>query len=312
MKKSISILMLFSVANFVSASEGAMKVEKAPETIQKEPGFIERNWKAFKEHAQDQFERLFYSKQKQLFSAAKRGRAHVVDRLMKDSKGVDLYEPSNKKDKDFADKTALELAKENGHKEVLDIMEKQRKLNDSLLEAAYRGDTKSVKKLINKGAHLEAKTDMRGAHGNLGIGSQTALSLASENGHLETVKALLDKGADVHAKDLNGSTSLHHASWRAHKDVVTELLKRGAHVNEKNNDNQTPLHLATEVRPVNEEDTKQAGVRHVNVVKTLIDAGADIHAREKFQNSTPLHRASYYKHGQSVVKTLVEAGAKKK
>ena len=40
----------------------------------------------------------------------------------------------------------------------------------------------------------------------------TALHLASDNGHLETVMLLKEKGSDIHATNNNGMTALHLAS----------------------------------------------------------------------------------------------------
>jgi hypothetical protein len=42
----------------------------------------------------------------------------------------------------------------------------------------------------------------------------TALHLASKNGHTESVKALLEKGADVHAENGSGETAFHVAKDR--------------------------------------------------------------------------------------------------
>jgi ankyrin repeat protein len=48
------------------------------------------------------------------------------------------------------------------------------------------------------------------------------------NGHAEVVKALLEKGADVHAKDNDGWTPLLQAYDQGRDDIATMLLANGA------------------------------------------------------------------------------------
>ena len=55
-----------------------------------------------------------------------------------------------------------------------------------------------------------------------------ALDRAAANGHKDVVKLLLDRGAEVNAKDGVGWSALHLAAREGHKDVVLLLLDRGA------------------------------------------------------------------------------------
>ena len=74
--------------------------------------------------------------------------------------------------------------------------------------------------------------------------------LAAQEGHLEIVKALLAKGADVNAKSsVKGQPPLEHAAFGGHTDVVRLLLEEGVNVNAKNNAGTTALMLAAAGRP---------------------------------------------------------------
>jgi ankyrin repeat protein len=58
--------------------------------------------------------------------------------------------------------------------------------------------------------------------------------LASENGHLETVKLLIANKADVNAKNNDGWTALMSASRNGHLEIVKLLIANKADVNAKN------------------------------------------------------------------------------
>ena len=60
----------------------------------------------------------------------------------------------------------------------------------------------------------------------------TALILASQNGHLETVKCLVKNGADVNAIDKDSNeTALIWASRNCHYEIAKYLIENGAYVN---------------------------------------------------------------------------------
>ena len=122
----------------------------------------------------------------------------------------------------------------------------------------------------------------------------TPLHHAAANGHLDIVKFLVENGADVDAEANDGSTPLHVAAFFGHLDVVKFLVKNGAYVNAMDNDGQTPLHVA-------------AANGHLNIVKFLVRHGADANAKDR-DGSTPLHVAASRGH-LDVAKFLVEHGA---
>ena len=53
---------------------------------------------------------------------------------------------------------------------------------------------------------------------------------ASENGHLEIVKYLVERGADLNAKANSKSTALIYAYKEDHLEIVKYLVEHGANV----------------------------------------------------------------------------------
>lgn len=72
------------------------------------------------------------------------------------------------------------------------------------------------------------------------------LLIATKGKNLYRVKRLLDRGAEVDARDEDGQTSLHWAAWYGeyHIDIARLLLDKGADPNAAADDGRTPLHLA--------------------------------------------------------------------
>lgn len=76
-------------------------------------------------------------------------------------------------------------------------------------------------------------------------GGETPLIRTVKAKRLALLKWLMENGADINAKDLNGYTALHHAARGSHTLAqVEELLKRGAKPNLKAKDGLTPIALA--------------------------------------------------------------------
>src|SRR5262245_55592844 len=78
-------------------------------------------------------------------------------------------------------------------------------LDQQLIVAVGRGDIAAVADLIAKGADVNAENDLRA----------TPLCSAAEHGYYDIVKLLVERGADVDAKDMEfGRTPLRNASVR--------------------------------------------------------------------------------------------------
>lgn len=71
-----------------------------------------------------------------------------------------------------------------------------------------------------------------------------SLFAAAESGDLERARDLLDRGADLNARDDTKATPLHIAARYGHFDVVELFIANGADVNARDMYLTTPLHEA--------------------------------------------------------------------
>jgi len=87
-------------------------------------------------------------------------------------------------------------------------------------------------------------------------------------GHLEVVKLLLNKGADVNIQDDLGVTPLHHACYKGHIVIVQVLLDFGASCNITSNYSETSLHKACKLG-------------YIEIIEILLDHGAAQNIKNK-------------------------------
>ncbi|CAH1251072.1 ANK1 [Branchiostoma lanceolatum] len=132
--------------------------------------------------------------------------------------------------------------------------------------------------------------------GGLTVVGTTPLHLAAENGHQETVSALLAADADVNVLDRQQTTPLHLAAREDHPETVSALLAAGADVNAQDWRQWTSLHLAAENG-------------HHETVSALLTAGADVNVQDCVGRN-PLHYATEREHSKCV-EVLLEHGAVK-
>lgn len=132
---------------------------------------------------------------------------------------------------------------------------------------------KVVAMLLHSGVPLEAKEEDAG---------DTPLITAAEYGNTDVVKLLLDKGADVTARDNAGMTALVAAGCEcpiidmpATYDSLKLLLEHGADIEAKSGDGTTALLAA-------------AGWGRTENVELLLDGGAKIEEKDKDGNTALL------------------------
>lgn len=116
---------------------------------------------------------------------------------------------------------------------------------------------------------------------------------AAENGRLESLRVLIDAGADVNCVHARQWMPIALAARSGHADCVRFLLNRGAYV-VTNQRRGAPL-------------LEAAMYGHLECVLALLDAGMDVNAANDF-GRTPIAVASDAGHEQ-VVSVLLERGA---
>lgn len=91
-------------------------------------------------------------------------------------------------------------------------------------------DNKSIIKIADpnlKGVHLIEIGELRWDE----TMNYTPLMWASEGGHIEVVRDLLNADAEIDVQDGKGRTALIDAAWSGHEEVVDALAEAGANLN---------------------------------------------------------------------------------
>jgi len=126
------------------------------------------------------------------------------------------------------------------------------KLHDKDLFAAIEEcDISRVKEFIRNGVNLNVANDRE-------IGDKTPLMIASERGHTELIKLLLENGAKINKQNKFGMSAFLWASGEGKYEAVRLLAKKGANINVKNDVGFNALMLSS-------------GNGHIQIVKFLLE-----------------------------------------
>jgi len=175
-----------------------------------------------------------------------------------------------------------------------------------MFAAGSKDSTEVIQFLIDKGADINALTYdgsnllhlSAGYNKNLDVvkffidkfdiesrdnnGWTPLLSAANTQENLEVIQFLIDKGADINALTYGGENLLHlSAGCNKNLDVVKFFIDK-FDIESRDNDGLTPLLSAAQTQ------------EKLEVIKLLVDSGADIHAKAK-EGSTVFHSAAMNK-----------------
>eukprot|EP00548_Thalassiothrix_antarctica_P012360 CAMPEP_0194161710 /NCGR_PEP_ID=MMETSP0152-20130528/79083_1 /TAXON_ID=1049557 /ORGANISM="Thalassiothrix antarctica, Strain L6-D1" /LENGTH=896 /DNA_ID=CAMNT_0038871525 /DNA_START=985 /DNA_END=3675 /DNA_ORIENTATION=- len=214
---------------------------------------------------------------------------------------------------------------DKGQNLILDRLQKdlsEQELKDNINLASYSGGTSvmfaaagghanSTKQLLELGANVNdiaratpeylVKLEKMIADGTVDpeedphVDGVTALHVAAQGGHIETVKIILEAGATVTVEDDNKRTALYLAVKGNYGEVSVELVKAGGDPNTKYIDEDEETHnlLMDSIIVENEEFSK-----------LLIEKGADLYFKDD-RNVNTLLQASHRGLAE-VVKSLLE------
>ncbi|KAG7457548.1 hypothetical protein MATL_G00228510 [Megalops atlanticus] len=240
---------------------------------------------------------------RQLYPAAKQGEAQRV--LLMLMEGIDPAYQSDSQNR----RCALHAAAQRGLLEVCYLLvqagakvdAQDKSLRTPLLEAIVNNHLEVVRYLIQSGAcvyHSE-EDGSTGLHhaaklGNLEIvtlllgtgqvdinaqdsGGWTPIIWAAEHRHIDVIRALLNRGADVTLKDKEMNVCLHWASFAGSVEIAELVLNAGCPLSSVNMHGDTPLHIA-------------AREGYLDCVTLFLSRGADIDIMNR-EGDTPLSLA---------------------
>jgi ankyrin repeat protein len=156
----------------------------------------------------------------------------------------------------------------------------------ALMTAARTGNVAAVKLLLDRGADVNAREKWKG---------QTALMWAAEENHGATVELLSRRGANIRERGANGFTALLLATRSGSIDSVKALLDAGADVNEPIAYSNDTAASGNKARSGNALLMNGLSPLHVAIANAQYDLAALLLARGADANAdrpgwTPLHQ----------------------
>jgi ankyrin repeat protein len=185
------------------------------------------------------------------------------------------------------------------------VSAQQTPLERQFIDACIDGDHEKVAELLKRGANPNTERS----------GGLTVLHWASKGGHVKVMRLLIDHGANVNARDSDGTfTPLVEAASSREPQATKLLLDAGAKPDGAElamacwlgRTETVNILLTAGVNP----DTgivSAAQGRHADLVQLLLDKGANVNAKSKGGN-TALHTGAL-QGGLKVVQLLLKAGA---
>jgi ankyrin repeat protein len=165
----------------------------------------------------------------------------------------------------------------------------------ALMWAAAQGNTAAVRALIEAGADvslrargpveppLAAAEFTRSRYTRQGrVDDYSALMMAVRRGHIDTVRVLLDGGADVNDASSDGMSALVLACANAHWELAALLVERGANPNAAGQ-GWAALHQVARTRSLSPtripHPVATGSISSLDLVKVLLAHGADVNQR---------------------------------
>jgi ankyrin repeat protein len=147
---------------------------------------------------------------------------------------------------------------------------------------------------------LGANVNAEDSQGRTPLHRALSAERSADESRSAVAQLLMERGADVNEGHENHDTLLHLASYQLELELVRILVDHGANVNTKDNQGRAPFHRVSEAEGFSGNDC-------FNVARLLMERGADVDAQDKF-DVTPLHLALQVLE-LKLVRILVDHGA---